>query len=257
VGPGEPEGVLTVPEAFFVARTMQALEVLSFEPSSAPQVAEALQVHPRTARRLLNRLAADGWLQRIEGSRPLYTPTMRIVALAAQLADRAPVVRLGAAVARDLQATSGNVVHLAVPSYRSALRLLRVNGDAGSRPQLRDLAPAHATAGGKLLLAYRDRWRESVLERPLDPVTASTVIEPDAVRAEAEATRARGFATEDGEFRPGVRAIAAPVRDRFGDVVAALAVSGGAAELDDTGRAARLLAAAADELTEQLVAGSP
>ena len=240
-----------------MARTMQALEVLSFQPSSAPQIAEALQVHPRTARRLLNRLVADGWLQRIDGARPLYVPTMRIVALAAQLAERAPVVRLGAAVAQDLQAATGNVVHLAVPSYRSALRLLRVNGDAGSRPQLRDLAPAHAIAGGKLLLAYREPWRESVLARPLEPVTELTVVDPDAVRSEAETTRARGFAVEDGEFRPGVRAIAAPVRDGFGDVVAALAVSGARAELEDIDRAARHVAAAAGDLTEQLSTRSP
>lgn len=248
---------MTVAEAFFVGRTMQALEVLSFQPASAPQIAEALKVHPRTARRLLNRLAADGWLQRIEGARPMYVPTMRIVALAAQLADRAPVVRLGAAVAADLHATSGRVVHLAVPSYRSALRLLRVNGDADSRPQLRDLAPAHAIAGGKLLLAYRDPWRESVLEHPLEVVTHATVIDPDAVRAEAAMTRARGFAVEDGEFRHGVRAVAAPVRDGFGDVVAALAVSGAHAELDDVERVARQVAAAATELTEQLIAGAP
>jgi DNA-binding IclR family transcriptional regulator len=236
---------------------MQALEVLSFEPASAPQIAEALQVHPRTARRLLNRLAVDGWLQRIDGPRPVYVPTMRIVALAAQLADRAPVVRLGAAVAADLQAATGRVVHLAVPSYRSALRLLRVNGEAGSRPQLRDLAPAHAIAGGKLLLAYREPWRESVLARPLEPVTESTVTDPDAVRAEAEATRARGFALEDGEFRPGVRAVAAPVRDGFGEVVAALAVSGARSELDDVERAARAVGAAADDLSGRLIAGAP
>jgi DNA-binding IclR family transcriptional regulator len=233
---------------------MQALEVLSFQPASAPQIAEALQVHPRTARRLLNRLASDGWLRRVEGPRPVYVPTMRIVALAAQFADRAPVVKLGAAVAADLHAASGHVVHLAVPSYRSALRLLRVNGDAGSRPQLRDLAPAHATAGGKLLLAFREPWRESVLERPLESITESTVVDPDAVRAEADATRARGFALEDGEFRPGVRAVAAPVHDAFGDVVAALALSG---ELDDMERAARQIAAAADVLTARLIAGSP
>jgi DNA-binding IclR family transcriptional regulator len=233
---------------------MQALEVLSFEPASAPQIAEALQVHPRTARRLLNRLATDGWLQRIEGPRPVYAPTMRIVALAAQLADRAPVVRLGAAVAADLQAASGRVVHLAVPSYRSALRLLRVNGQAGSRPQLRDLAPAHAIAGGKLLLAYREPWRESVLERPLERITEATVIDPEAVRAADETTRERGFALEDGEFRAGVRAVAAPVCDGFGDVVAALAVSGARSELGDVDRAARQVGAAARELSERLIA---
>ena len=51
-----------------------------------------------------------------------------------------------------------------------------------------------------------------------------------------------------------MRAVAAPVRDGFGDVVAALAVSGAHAELDDIERVARQVAAAATELTEQLIA---
>ena len=97
------------------------------------------------------------------------------------------------------------------------------------------------------------RWEDV----PLEPVTERTIIDPEAVRAEAETTRARGFAFEDGEFRVGVRAIAAPVRDTFGDVVAALAVSGPTGELKDVSRAARLVAAAADDLTERLIAGTP
>ena len=57
-----------------------------------------------------------------------------------------------------------------IPSYRSALCLVHRAGGADARPQLRELVPAHATAGGKVLLAFRDAWRESVLagvlERP-------------------------------------------------------------------------------------------
>jgi DNA-binding IclR family transcriptional regulator len=152
---------------------------------------------------------------------------LRIVALVAQLTDRAPVVQHGADVAVQLHAATGLAVHLAVPSYRHSLRLLAVVNGSGS-PARRDLAPAHASAGGKLLLAYRDPWRESVLERPLEPVTAATVIDPDAVRAEAQQTRERGLAVEREELRTGIHALAAPVRDGSGDVLAALAVSGAA-----------------------------
>jgi DNA-binding IclR family transcriptional regulator len=239
-------------EAFFVGRTLQALEILAFGPRSAPQVATALQVHPRTARRLLNRLATDGWLRRTDGPRPTYAPTMRIVALVAQLTDRAPVVRHGTEIAAELHSVTGLSVHLAVPSYRHSLRLLAMVNGGGSAAR-RDLAPAHASACGKLLLAFRDPWRESVLERPLEPVTAATVIDPDAVRAEAEQIRTRGLSFEREELRPGVHAIAAPVRDATGDVLAALAVSGSADAVEPV---AAVLESAASALSERLAVPS-
>ncbi len=241
---------MSATEAFFASRSMQALEVLAFGPATATQVANELQVHQRTARRLLNRMVVDGWLTRRDGPRPTYTPTLRIVALAAQLAHRTPLVRLATEVAASLQATTGDAVHLAVPSYRSALRLVRVTGAECGAPALRDLAPANATAGGKLLLAYREPWRDVVLASPLAAVTERTLSEPAALRAELERSRERGYATEDGEYRRGVRALAVPVR--AGDeVVAALAVSSSDEIASLLARAAGVDAAAA-ELSERL-----
>jgi len=43
---------------------------------------------------------------------------------------------------------------------------------------------------------------------------------------QASATRARGHASEDGEYRDGVRAVAAPVRDPAGGAIAALVARG-------------------------------
>lgn len=235
-------------EAFFASRSMQALEVLAFGPSTATQLAAELQVHPRTARRLLNRMVADGWLVRCEGSRPTYTPTLRIVALAAQLAHRAPLVKHATEVARDLHERIGNPVHVAIPSYRSALRLIRANGrDDG----VRDLAPAHAIAAGKLLLAFREPWREVVLASPLAPVTDRTLVDAGVLRAELEASQDRGYALEDEEFRLGARALAVPVR-AGGDVVAALAVSSASSSLDELVASNERIALAAEELTARL-----
>jgi IclR family transcriptional regulator, acetate operon repressor len=230
------------PEAWYAARAMQALEVLAFQPLSAPQVAAALQVHPRTARRLLNRLRDEGYLTRSDDARRLYAPSMRIVALAGQIVQRARLAERAVPFVAALHDETGAVAHLAIPSYRSVLCVVHGNGAGPAEPGLHELAPAHCTATGKALLGHRDAWRESVLSVPLERRTARTITDPGELRAEAEAIRARGYAIEDGENRPGVRGVAAPVFAASGEAVAALGVSTGA-EGDLDALAARVLAA--------------
>jgi IclR family KDG regulon transcriptional repressor len=247
---GSPGQIVSTIDSFFVVRTMQALEVLAFQPSSAPQVAEALRVDARTARRLLNRLADEGWLVRIEGRVRTYTLSLRVVALASHFLERAPLARAATEVVRTLHERTGGVAHVVIPSYREVLCIAQRAADCAARPRLRELIPAHATAGGKVLLAHRERWRESVLELPLARLTERTVIDPDAVREECEVTLERGFAFEDGEYLEGIQAIAAPVPDASGDVMAAVGLSG-PRELDVAARIDAVLAAA-DALRREL-----
>lgn len=212
-------------EAFSVSRTLRALELLAFQPCSASQVAGALQIHPRTARRLLGRLVADGWVTSSGGQRRVYSPSRRIVALAAQQAERDPLATVAAPVVSRLHEETGGTAHLVIPSYRSVLCLVHRAGGPNARPQLRELMPAHATAAGLVLLAYRDRWRENMLEQPLEALTPRTIIVPDGIRALAEKIRARGHSVEDQQFLPALRSVAVPVRDDTGEVVASLAVA--------------------------------
>jgi DNA-binding IclR family transcriptional regulator len=243
-------------EAFLVSRTMQAVELLSFQEASAPQVADVLRVHPGTSRRLLNRLVSDGWLTRSDGYRRTYTPTMRIVAMAAQLAARDPMLRAAQPIVERLHVETGAVVHLCIPSYRAALCLVHRAGGPDVRPQLRELVPAHAAAAGKALLGYRDAWRASVLSQPLERLTPETVVDPDAIEREAAVTTERGYAFEDQEFQPEVRGVAVPVRAAHGAVVASLALNGPAHELPDEAvdGTATLLKLRAEELERSLAA---
>ena len=110
------------------------------------------------------------------------------------------------------------------------LCLVQRPGDADARPHRRELVPAHSSAGGTLLLGHRDRWRESVLGFPLEPVTERMIVDADTLRADCVARADRGIGYESGEYLPGRESIAAPVRDPSGEVVAAVAVTG-AAEL--------------------------
>ena len=241
-------------DAFAVGRTLQAIELLSFQPASAPQLAGALRIHPRTARRLLNRLVADGWLTRSPGRQRTYAPTMRIVALAAQLAEGATLSQLATPMVDRLHAETGAAAHLAVPCYRSVLCLVHRGGGRDLPPGLRELMPCHATAAGKALLAHRDAWRASMLARPLAARTPATLVEPHALASALAAVRDEGHAVEDGEHLPDVRGVAAAVFDHTGEAVAALAISGPAVSLPRSALPGlgRMVAERARELTAAL-----
>jgi DNA-binding IclR family transcriptional regulator len=211
--------------AHFAIRTLRALEVLAFTPATASGIADALLIHPRRARRLLSQLQRDGWVSFRPGpDERVYSPTLRFVALAAQIAARAPLATMTAAALEQLHADTGRPAMLAIPGYRGTVCLARCVGEHGAQPAVAAVSPAHCTAAGKVLLAYRDAWRRSVLATPLVRCTARTVTDPSALARELHRVRRQGYALEDDEHLDGVRAAAAPVAASGGLVLAAIAV---------------------------------
>jgi IclR family pca regulon transcriptional regulator len=84
--------------------------------------------------------------------------------------------------------------------------------------------PAHATSVGRVILAHLpDEELELRLARAdLRRLTDRTVVSAKALRAELDRVRRQGYALVDQELEEGLRSIAAPVRDRGGEVVAAV-----------------------------------
>ena len=87
--------------------------------------------------------------------------------------------------------------------------------------------PAYATSMGRVLLAgLSDAELDSYLDRVgLRPLTAGTVTDAGALRAEVLRTRRQGWALVDQELEDGLRSIAVPIRDGSGALVAAVNLS--------------------------------
>ena len=217
---------MSAPEAWHVTRTLRAMELLAVAPRSAPELADGLGVHVRTARRVLKRLEAEGYVVLCDGRRRRYRPTMRIVALAGQVVERAELTQTAVSHVVELRERLSRDCHLCVPSYLSALCLVHAprGPGEGARPHLRELTPCHCTAAGKALLAWREGWRDAVLEKTLESFTDRTTTGPESLRRELARTVARGYAVEDREFEPDTRGLAAPVFSDTGEAVAAIAV---------------------------------
>jgi IclR family transcriptional regulator, KDG regulon repressor len=224
---------MSAPEAWHVTRTLRAMELLAIRPRSAPELADALGVHVRTARRVLKRLDGEGYVKLIDDRRRRYSPTMRVVALAGQVVERAELPVTAMPHVAALRERVGEACHLSVPSHMFALCLVHDTPDTACacRPHLRELVPCHCTATGKALLAWRAKWRDAVLEQPLASFTERTYTGPESLRRELRRIVGRGYAVEDREYEPGTRGLAAPVFADTGEAIAALAVVGPADRL--------------------------
>jgi DNA-binding IclR family transcriptional regulator len=90
-----------------------------------------------------------------------------------------------------------------------------------------DRAPLHCTAAGKLFFAFLDDGRrEELLSRTLYAETPNTITDPDELRVELAEIRRREISVDNEGFIAHLRAVAAPVRDASGTVVAAVAIGG-------------------------------
>jgi len=100
-------------------------------------------------------------------------------------------------------------------------RIMTVSISVGTR------FPAYATSMGRVLLAgLADEELDSYLVAvSLSPLTARTVTSAAALRTELAKVRTQGWSLVNQELEEGLRALAAPVRDRTGRVVAAVNVS--------------------------------
>lgn len=116
-----------------------------------------------------------------------------------------------------------------------------------------DHMPLHCTSQGKLLAAYLPAGERRILLQRLHftSYTPHTIAAPAALEQELDAIRDRGYATEDGEYRIGLRGVSAPIRDVSGRVCAALGVVGmfRRVQSEEFERARDLVVAAAQEIS--------
>jgi DNA-binding IclR family transcriptional regulator len=92
------------------------------------------------------------------------------------------------------------------------------------------MLPLHATAFGKVLLAYD----ASLTRSPLTSLTRRTIVSPQALERGLAQVRTSGWASEAEEYMPGEASIAAPIRAFGGLVVGAIGVSGGVDRICDS-----------------------
>lgn len=184
---------------------------------------------PRTTvYRILNSLQSHDMVRRSASGG--YTLGPRLLALASRVLASDQDYDLAQLSLPHLEQLSAETGEASKVSVRDADGVLVVAAVKGTRPFALTTSPGqrlplHAGAAGKVLLAYLPPGEvKPLIEGPLSRFTARTLIEPDKLTQELTRIRSRGWALDRGEYALSVHAVAAPIPDRSGQVIAALSI---------------------------------
>ncbi|MDO9457572.1 IclR family transcriptional regulator [Nocardioides sp.] len=212
-----------------VDRALQILEILARDGEcGVTEIAGHLGVHKSTASRLVDSLEAHDLVEQNE-SRGKYRLGVGVLRLAGATTARLDVVQESRAQAKALAAVTGETVNIAVLSEGAALYVDQVATSAAvqSHNWVGQRIPLHATSNGKVLLAgMTDAEAKALLARKLPAYTEQTITAPSVLVAQLDGVREAGYVVVVDELEAGLTAIAAPIRNVHGDVLASISVSG-------------------------------
>lgn len=212
-----------------VDRAISVLEILAQRgEGGVSEVAAEIDVHKSTAFRLLGALETRGLVEQA-GERGKYRLGFGIVRLAGAATGRIDIIQQSRPVCERL-AEFGETVNLAVMQEHYAINLYQVRGRGAvtAHNWVGQLAPLHATSSGKILLAHMPAEERAALlsETGLKKMTPHTLTAKTKLQKNLVEAHKRGYSWTLEEMEVGLHAMAAPVRNRDGKVIAALSASG-------------------------------
>jgi len=210
----------------------RALEILDLVASggglSLSEIANTLDQSPSTVYRVLTTLEAR---QVVEVDR--VSQVWHIGAAAFRLGSsflrRAGVVERSRPFMRELMETTGETANLGIEKGGTVLFVSQVETFETIRAFFPPgtQSPMHASGIGKALLSqFTGRKLDGILAEPMRKFTDKTITTPESLVENLALIRERGYSFDDEERTIGMRCIAAPVMDLYGEVVAGISISG-------------------------------
>jgi DNA-binding IclR family transcriptional regulator len=236
-----------------VERALAVLDVLAEgEELGTNELARRTRINASTVSRLLATLEAGGFVEHVPDSGK-YRLGLRLLQLGNSVLDRLDLRAIARAHLEGLVGQTGETATLSAPGERDAVTVDFVQSSASvqSVAHVGRRSVAHATATGKVLLAFGGR------EFPgpsLQSFTPRTITDQRGLEREIARVRKRGYGEAVGEREQELNAIAAPVFEARGGLIAILGVQGPASRFGRGAMQAAVpaLLARADAISSEL-----
>ncbi|MEX8518019.1 MAG: IclR family transcriptional regulator [Leptothrix sp. (in: b-proteobacteria)] len=228
----------STPTIQVLERMFSLLDVLAAhqDPVALKQISEQTGLHPSTAHRILNDLAAGRFVDRPEAGS--YRLGMRLLELGNLVKARLDVRDAALTPMRELHKVTHQPVNLSVRQGDEIVYIERTYSERSGMQVVRAVggrAPLHLTSVGKLFLAHDDpqRVRAYATRTGLAGHTRNSITE--LIQLEKELTRVRQtqVARDNEELELGVRCMAAGIYDDQGRLIAGLSISAPADRLEE------------------------
>jgi DNA-binding IclR family transcriptional regulator len=225
------------PAVQVLARAFAVLDLLALhkEPLSLKLISEQTGLHPSTAHRILNDLAAGRLVDRPEGG--TYRLGLRLLELGNLVKDRLDIRDAALQPMRALHDLIKQPVNLSLRQGDEIVYVERALSERSGMQVVRAIggrAPLHLTSVGKLFLAHDDsaRVKAYAARTGLNGHTRNSISDLASLERELSTVLALGTARDNEELELGVRCMAAGIFDDQGDLVAGLSISAPADRLE-------------------------
>ena len=224
---------------------------------SLSEVASIADLPPSTAYRILTTLQRWGMVD-FDESGQLWYIGVETFRMGAAFLRRRKLAERARTVMQDLMTRCGETANLAVAEEGCVVFVSQVETHEAIRAFFRPgtRSPYHASGIGKAILAYLDEEQLArVIERSvLQAFTKKTRSTETRLRADLARIRRRGWSLDDEERFAGMRCVAAPIFNEFGEPVGGVSVSGPSVRV--TSAKARefgpLVRAAGEQITREI-----
>jgi DNA-binding IclR family transcriptional regulator len=193
------------------------------------QIAKALELNKATVWGIVTTLEQEGFLQQ-DPETQKYSLGPKLFELGMAFVSNLEINAKASRPVHNLASRTGMNARIGIWSGKSVLvtSMALPKAEDSLSPQIGPRVPAYCSALGKVLLAFMER---EALEEYLAGVelmrhTATTIVSVEALRADLEQTRERGYSITREEMIPGVIAMGAPVFGKERRLVAAISLSG-------------------------------
>lgn len=223
---------MTVKRSSSAARTLKAFErIAALQPIGVSALARDMGVDKSAVQRDLMTLADTGWIRQAPGAVAQWELTPHILTLSRAPHSSDALRRRTRPVLERLRNDTGETAYLTVPSGANFVVLDAMESRQILRmaPPIGTVVPALGSATGRVIIPHLSAAeQERLLGSPPTP----------GMTEEFAATRARGYAINDGDIAPGALAMAAPIFGSRGVPAGTLVVTGPSERFPQDERAA-------------------
>lgn len=251
------------PNKYIVPALAQGLGILSLfggeaRSFTAPEIAKRLSLPRTKVFRLLQTLMSMDYVRSSEDKRHFTLGPALLRGGFSYLASL-DMVEVAQPILQRLRDETGLSSHMAIRDRREIVYVARfaARSTMSSSVHIGTRFPVHATIMGRMTIFEMDDRELADLfrDQPMQRFTAQTPTTLKALKTLLAEDRQRGYAVSQAFFESGVSAIAAPVRDGAGRIVAAINVTAVNAHVDDQAMHGALkdaVVGAADEISRWL-----
>ncbi len=220
-----------------VDRALSIVELISNHSDGLgiTEIGEKLDLHKSTVHRLLQTLIYKGFVVQDNNSRN-YMISFKLFEIGQRKVEGLDILEISKKHIKRLVKQVNETVHLVVRDKNEVAYIDKMEADntISMSSKIGRRSPMYSTSVGKAILAYSEKldiekiWKSSEIIK----FTENTITDYEKFIEELDKIKQQGYAIDNEEHELGVRCIGVPVFNRFGEVEAAISVSGPAMRMD-------------------------